>query len=120
MKRNFKHGEIYFVDFDPQVGHEYKKIRPAVIIQSDKQLKVSHLITIMPLTSNTKNKHADDIIVKKNNKNRLYKDSIIKVHSITSFDRRRFLNKIGVIDDNSINAIKKYLGTHFQLTWDCS
>lgn len=30
-----RRGEVYLVSFDPTVGHEIKKTRPAVIIQND-------------------------------------------------------------------------------------
>ena len=30
-----EYGGIYWVVFDPSVGHEYKGKRPAVVIQSD-------------------------------------------------------------------------------------
>ncbi len=30
-----KRGEIYLVSFDPTIGHEIKKTRPAVIIQNN-------------------------------------------------------------------------------------
>jgi len=30
-----RRGEIYLVNFDPTVGHEIRKTRPAVVIQND-------------------------------------------------------------------------------------
>lgn len=31
-------GEIWIVEFDPSVGHEYQKTRPAIIITSNKKI----------------------------------------------------------------------------------
>ena len=50
-----KYGDIYWVDFDKSIGHEYKGRRPALIIQSDKQLKRVNMITIMPFSSKIDN-----------------------------------------------------------------
>jgi len=115
MRDKIEHGEIYWVSFVPSIGHEYQGRRPAVVIQSDEALKQSALITVMPLSSQTNKSHKDDILVKKDLKNNLYDDSIIKVHHVESFDYSRFVKKIGDLDDNVINEIKKYLVKHFDL-----
>lgn len=60
MKFYFQYGEIYLVDFDPSVGHEFKKQRPAIIIQSNETIKKTNLITVMGLTSNVKGKRDID------------------------------------------------------------
>jgi len=105
-------GEIWFVDFVGSVGHEYQKCRPAVIIQSNEQLNVASIITIMPFTSR-KNKHKDDILVFKDVENKLSYDSILKVHQIHTFDKMRFIKKIGVLNTSIIEQIKEYLRKHF-------
>ena len=51
-----KQGEIWMVKFPEDTeGHEYIKDRPAVIIESDLQLKKSNVFTILPITSNINN-----------------------------------------------------------------
>ena len=42
-------GHIYLVDFDPSVGREYQKMRPALVIQSDAVTKHSDLVTVVPV-----------------------------------------------------------------------
>ena len=110
------YGNIYWVDFgNSSAGHEYIGKRPALIIQSNQKLKVSNLVTVMPLTSQTDNCQPDDILVKKDSQNLLYKDSVIKVHHIESFDKNRFIGKIGNIDENTLSKVKNYLKAHFGL-----
>ncbi len=110
------HGGIYWVSFSPSVGHEYYGGRPAVVIQGDKALRKSSLVTVVPLTSRLDKKHADDILVKVDEGNRLYTDSLIKVHNIESFDRSRFGKRIGIVSKETEIEIKRYLKTHFDLT----
>ena len=81
-KLNVKQGDLYFINFNPSVGREYQGKRPALIVQSNIQIKKSNLITVMPLTSNLENCLSDDIIIQKNNTNRLISDSVIKVYNI--------------------------------------
>jgi len=108
-------GDIFLVDFNEGAGHEFQGERPAVIVESDNCIKKSDIITIIPLTSNTNNKVNDDLLLKKDNDNRLRKDSIIKVDYITSFDQSRFINKIGIIDKETVKKIKMYLKKHFDI-----
>lgn len=108
-----KQGEIWFVEFTGQ-GHEYQKTRPAVIIQSDKQLKMTNVITLLPLTKQQE-KHRDDICVAKDSQNNLFYDSVIKVHHIQTFDQTRFIKKIGMLSDEIFNQVKEYLKKHFEL-----
>ncbi|MBU1289780.1 type II toxin-antitoxin system PemK/MazF family toxin [Patescibacteria group bacterium] len=114
-KKLLKQGEIFLVNFDPSFGYEYQGKRPAVIIESEKQIRKTNLITVVPLTSNLKNKMADDILITKNNDNKLISDSIIKVYNVCSFDYLRFINKIGIADVKIIKQIKDYLKKHFDI-----
>jgi len=108
-------GNIFWVDFNPSVGHEFQNRRPAIVVESSSQIAKSNLITVMPLTSNLKNKLEDDVIIKADKKNRLMCDSVIKVYDIMSFDYLRFLKLIGTADESVIKEVKKYLIKHFNL-----
>lgn len=114
-KGEFSCGDILWTEFDPSVGHEYQDKRPAIVVQSDKQLAKSALVTVVPLTSNISNSVSDDILIKADHENRLKTNSIAKVYCITSFDRSRFSKKIGKVNDKTIFALKKYLRKHFDL-----
>lgn len=108
-------GDIYLVSFSKSIGHEYMGERPAVIIQSDGQLKKTSTITVMPLTSRVNNCHTDDILIRKNDANNLFCNSIVKVHHINSFDKSRFIKRIGKTDSEVLQNIKNYLKKHFDI-----
>jgi mRNA-degrading endonuclease toxin of MazEF toxin-antitoxin module len=108
-----KQGEIWFVKTSPEtVGHEYQKSRPMVVIESDWQLKITNVITLMPFTSQT-NGHRDDILVRKSSANNLLYDSLIKVHHISTLDIQRFDKKIGILENEYLVKVKEYLKRHF-------
>ena len=46
-----KRGEIWWVNFDPSVGGEIRKKRPAVIISNDKANHYLNRVQVIPLTS---------------------------------------------------------------------
>ena len=110
-----KQGEIWLVCFDPSVGHEFRKTRPALIISSDILLHYSNLTTVMAITRNSSHCLKDDIIIIKDNSNCLFSDSIIKSTHIYSFDKERFVKKIGIADHAVLSKIKNYLKKHFNI-----
>lgn len=104
-----KHGEIWLVKYDPSIGHEFQKTRPAIIISSHSILKYSNVVTVIAVTGSSDNKISDDIEIRKDNENNLFADSVIKIHHISSFDKNRFVKKIGEIDSENLGKIKERL-----------
>lgn len=110
------HGELYLVNFSPSVGHEYRKVRPAIIISSNELLKRSTLITCIAVTSKIGNfVHQDDILLKKDSENKLVSDSVVKMHHVCTFDTSRVHKYIGKVDLNTMKNIKEKLTLQFNL-----
>ena len=114
-KGEISFGDVVWVEFDPSVGHEYQSKRPAIVVQSDEQLKKTNLVTIIPLTSQKNNRMPDDILVEACKDNNLMSDSLAKVYCITSFDYARFEKVIGKINPEVKVKIKDYLRKHFDI-----
>lgn len=111
-----KQGEIWLVRYpDDGAGHEFFKERPALVIESDRQIQCSNGYTVMAVTSNVTNLLKEDIIVVVDQKNRLHKDSVIKVHHIQTFDQSRFLKRIGEADASVMEQVKSYIRKHFDV-----
>ena len=50
-----KQGNIILVDFDPQLGHEQKGRRPALVISNELFNKYSEMSIVCPITNTDKN-----------------------------------------------------------------
>ena len=47
-------GDIVWLDFDPQLGHEQAKRRPAIVLSADKYNSLTGLAIFCPITSKVK------------------------------------------------------------------
>jgi mRNA interferase MazF len=48
-----KRGEVWWVAFDPAVGSEIQKTRPAIIVSNDSANRNLKRVVVVPLTTNT-------------------------------------------------------------------
>jgi mRNA interferase MazF len=91
-----KRGDIWLANFDPTVGAEIKKVRPAVIVSSDGVGKLP-IKLIAPITD-WKEYYAGNIWhikIEPDATNNLRKASAVDVLQLRGMDVQRFIRKIG-------------------------
>jgi len=94
-----RRGEIYLCSFDPTVGHEIKKTRPALIIQNDIGNRYSPLTIVAAITSSVSAvPYPVELVVEPTIANGLQSASSIRLDQIRTVDRRRLIRRLGVLD----------------------
>ncbi|TSC55794.1 MAG: growth inhibitor protein [Parcubacteria group bacterium Gr01-1014_18] len=101
-----KRGEIYLVNFDPTVGAEMKKTRPALILQNDIANKYSAITIIAAITSQFELPLYPTEVLLDSSACRLDKESVIVLNQIRSIDKTRLIKKIGEIPAKSLQQIE--------------
>jgi len=56
-------GEVWWVAFDPSLGGEIKKTRPAVIVSNNAANSALNLVVVVPLTSQTARVYPGEALV---------------------------------------------------------
>lgn len=110
-----KHSDILLVNCEPSVGAEIRKIRPCLVIQGEKLNRISALISVLPITSQTENPFFADVPMKKNAENNLSEDSLVRTSQIFTYDRSRFLKLVGRCSKEVLDHVKKQLIRNFEL-----
>jgi mRNA interferase MazF len=101
-------GDIWLANFDPTLGAEIKKIRPAVVVSSDSVGKLP-LKLAAPITD-WKEYYAGNIWhikIDPDITNGLTKVSAVDVLQLRSMDIQRFIRKIGEISTTSMEEITR-------------
>ncbi len=112
---NIKRGEIYYADLSPVIGSEQGGVRPVLIIQNDVGNKYSPTVIAAAITSqHNKNKLPTHISVDADNCG-LAKDSIVLLEQVRTIDKQRLKEKMGSLDNNSMDMVDKALSVSFGL-----
>jgi len=94
-------GEVWEINFDPSIGSEIKKKRPAVVISADA------IGIVVPITE-WKPRYAEfpwQIRVDNNAGNGLSKVSAADAFQVKSIDEKRFVRKIGSLAKSQLDEI---------------
>ena len=91
-------GEIYLVNFDPTIGSEIKKTRPALILQNDVSNQYSPITIVAAITSQfTEPLYHTEVLIKVP-EGGLQVDSVALLNQIRSIDKQRLIKRLGVLD----------------------
>ncbi|WP_036485685.1 type II toxin-antitoxin system PemK/MazF family toxin [Myxosarcina sp. GI1] len=116
--RDYRSESIWLVNFEPQIGTEIKKTRPALIISASEFNRVRKKVTLLPITSKAiANPTLEPVVVtvKASITNGLDKDSIIIAIEPNTFDKKRCIKYLGQIDLEILSEVKQKLNIYLDL-----
>ncbi len=108
MTASMKRGEVWWVEFDPSIGSEIRKTRPAVIISNDAANRGLPRVMAMPLTSNTARVYPGEAMVTLAGRR-----SKAMADQIMAADKRRLKSMVGVLSRDDMIAVEDAIKLHF-------
>ena len=104
-----KRGVVWWVNFEPALGSEIRKKRPAVIVSNDVANTMMSRVQVVPVTSNVDRLYPSEAYVTVANKK-----GKAMADQLTTADKQRFSGYIGSISEQEMqqldNAILIQLG----------
>ncbi|MDR2108539.1 MAG: type II toxin-antitoxin system PemK/MazF family toxin [Coriobacteriales bacterium] len=105
----YSRGDIIEVNFDPSLGHEPQKRRPALVVSDDEFNRISSLTFLAPITS-TINDYPLHVTLPAN----AVVHGAICLEQTRSLDlRARKHQLLGALDDQSMVAVLERIGAVF-------
>ena len=113
---SIRRGDIYLVSFDPTVGHEIKKTRPALIIQNDIGNQYSPLTIVAAVTSKVSGtSYPVEVAVEPSRANGLSVRSAILLNQIRTIARQRLIKRLGAADAGTMQQVNQALKISLRL-----
>jgi mRNA interferase MazF len=102
-----RRGDVCLVSFDPTVGREIRKTRPALVIQNDIGNQYSPLTTVAAITSQVSAQPFPvEVVIEPSDATGLSKRSAIRLDQIRTIDSRRILKRLGRVDAVTMRAVE--------------
>jgi mRNA interferase MazF len=105
-----KRGEVWWVEFDPAVGSEIRKKRPALIVSNDAANRNLARVVVLPLTSNTSRLYPGEARVTVDGQ-----ESKVMADQIMASDKSRLKGQLGVISKADMAAAEDAMRVHLAL-----
>jgi mRNA interferase MazF len=106
-----KRADIWWINFEPAVGGEVHKERPAVIVSNDTANKHLNRVQAVPLTTSVERVYPSEALVTvRGKKHKAMADQL------TTVSKRRLQNRIGRLSNMDMQAVEQAIKVQLGLT----
>jgi len=104
-----KRGEIYLVSFDPTVGAEIRKTRPALVLQNNVANRHSPVTIVAAITSRFEEPLYPTEVLLPAGEGGLEVDSVVLLNQVRTVDRLRLIQRLGTLKPETMKRVNQAL-----------
>ena len=105
-----RRGEVWWVEFDPAIGSEIRKTRPALIVSNDAANRNLARVVVVPLTSSIGRQYPGEALITVAGK-----PSKAMADQIMAADKSRLKSLLGALSKTDMVAIEEAILVHLGL-----
>jgi mRNA interferase MazF len=113
LATSIERGEVYWVNFEPSLGGEIKKTRPAIVLSNNAANTHLNRVQVVPITSNIERLYPGEAFVSLNAEKRK-----AMADQLTTVSKQRLGGKIGTLSKEDVGRVE--VAVLLQLGIDCS
>lgn len=102
-----RRGEVWWVSFDPSLGGEIRKTRPAIVVSNNAANLALNRVVVVPLTSNTQKVYPGEALVSVGER-----QSKAMADQIMTADKQRLRDRVGMLSLNDMRAVENAILLH--------
>ena len=111
-----RRGDILWIDCDPSVGAERKKIRSCVVVQNDDANQFGATVTVIPTLAFSAERASRPYNVDlRQPRSTMEKARVANASTIMTYDRRRIVGRAGRVAKDALAKIDRALAVHLGL-----
>ena len=103
-------GEVWWVDFNPSIGGEIQKIRPAIIVSNNASNKMINRLQVVPITSSTSKCYPCEAYVEIDGK-----ISKAMADQLATVSKLRLKTKIGRVSEYDLSNLEQAIKIQLDL-----
>lgn len=101
MATSIERGDVYWVNFEPSLGGEIKKTRPAIVLSNNAANAHLNRVQVIPITSNTDRLYPGEAYVSLNAEKRK-----AMADQLTTVSKHRLGTKIGFLGEDDMSRVE--------------